>query len=193
MELREGKCSRKTRETDVTVRICINPDSPEISISTGIPFLDHMLESFAKHANLALEIRAKGDLEVDEHHTIEDVAIVLGRAIKEALGDKKGIRRFGSAIVPMDDAVAICGIDVSGRGYFNFSGVTGDVKGVKAENFEHFFDSLCRNSGINMYLEVKGRNSHHIMEASFKAFSIAFREAVELTGSSIPSTKGSLD
>ncbi len=190
--MREGKFSRKTKETDVSVYICLD-SSESVEVDTGIPFLNHMLESFAKHSSISLEVRAIGDLEVDEHHTIEDVAIALGRAIKEALGERRGVRRFGSAIVPMDDAVAICGVDISGRGYFNFSGKTGDVKGVKGENFEHFFDTLCRNSGINVYLEVRGRNSHHIMESAFKAFAVAFREAIEVVGEDVPSTKGSLD
>jgi len=191
--MRTAKFSRKTRETEVSVYVCLDSEEVSAEVDTGIPFLDHMLESFARHSGIALRVKAKGDLEVDEHHTIEDVAISLGKAIANALGEKRGIRRFGDAVVPMDDAVAICGIDISGRGYFNFSGDTGDVKGMKGENFEHFFDSLCRNSGINVYLEVKGKNSHHKMEAAFKAFAISFREAVEVAGKEVPSTKGKLD
>ncbi len=193
-----GKCSRcaefsrKTRETEVSVSLDLD-ESGDISVDTGIPFLDHMLESFAKHSRLSLRVRARGDLEVDEHHTVEDVAITLGKALAAALGDRRGIRRFGSAVVPMDDAVAICGVDLSGRGYFNFEGKTGDVKGVRGENFEHFFDTLCRNSGINVYLNVRGKNSHHIMESAFKAFALAFREARMVESDEVPSTKGSLD
>jgi len=189
---RSAEFSRKTRETEVSVSLKLD-ESGEISISTGIPFLDHMLENFARHSRISLCVKAKGDLEVDEHHTIEDVAITFGKALAAALGDRKGIRRFGSAVVPMDDSVAICGVDLSGRGYFNFEGKTGDVKGVKGENFEHFFDTLCRNSGINVYLNVRGKNSHHMMESAFKAFALAFREARIIEGDEIPSTKGSLD
>ncbi|RUM33028.1 MAG: imidazoleglycerol-phosphate dehydratase HisB [Archaeoglobus sp.] len=189
---RSAEFSRKTKETDVSVYIELDRVK-EISINTGIPFLDHMLENFAKHSKLTLNINAMGDLEVDEHHTVEDVAIALGKALAEALGDRKGVRRFGSSIVPMDDAVAICGVDISGRGYFNFDGKTGDVKGIKGENFEHFFDTLCRNSGINVYLNVKGKNSHHIMEAAFKAFAVAFRDARVVEGEDIPSTKEYMD
>ncbi len=186
--MRESRFVRETKETKV--EIFLNLDSKgEIEIDTGIPFFDHMLKSFAKHSNLSLKLKAKGDLEVDEHHTVEDVAIALGKAINMALGDKRGIKRFGYSIVPMDDAVAICGIDISGRGYLNLEGVVLD-SGIKGENFKHFFDSLCRNSGINMYLSVKGENSHHIMEAAFKAFAVAFLEARKIVGEDIPSVKG---
>ncbi len=190
--MRFAEVKRETRETKVSVKIELDGEG-KAEIDTGIPFLDHMLENFAKHSRVNLKIEAEGDIDVDEHHTIEDVAITLGKAIAEALGDKRGVRRFGSAIVPMDDAVAICGIDLSGRGYFNFEGESGDVKGLKGENFEHFLDSLCRNSGINVYVSLKGKNSHHKMEACFKALAVAFREAKEVSGREIPSTKGYLE
>ncbi len=184
-----ARVHRKTKE--VSVEVYVNFEGGECSVSTGIPFLDHMLETFAKHSAIGLKIVAKGDLEVDEHHTIEDVAITLGRAIKEALGSKEGLKRFGYAIVPMDESVAICGVDLSGRGIFNFFGEFGDA-GIKGENAYHFFDTLCRNSGINAFLEVRGMNAHHKIEASFKAFALSLRMAVE-KGEGVRSTKGLLD
>ncbi|RLI85725.1 MAG: imidazoleglycerol-phosphate dehydratase HisB [Archaeoglobales archaeon] len=189
--MRKARIERKTRE--VEVEISIDLDGGDYEVDTGIPFFNHMLETFAEHSGVGLKLKARGDIEVDEHHTIEDVAITLGEAIKTALGDKKGIARFGDAIIPMDDAVALCGVDVSGRGYFNFEGSVGSVKSMSGENFVHFFDTLCRNAGINVYLQLKGMNAHHMMEASFKAFAIAFREAIEEGGKNIRSTKGVLD
>ncbi|AEA47781.1 Imidazoleglycerol-phosphate dehydratase [Archaeoglobus veneficus SNP6] len=188
--MRKARAERKTKEVEVSVSIDL--DGGDYEVGTGIPFFNHMLETFAKHAGIGLKLKARGDIEVDEHHTIEDVAIALGEAIKTALGDKKGIARFGDAILPMDDAVAMCGVDVSGRGYFNFEGSVGDVKGMKAENFVHFFDTLCRNAGINVYLQLKGMNAHHTMEAAFKAFAKAFSEAIEIRGEDVRSTKGVL-
>ena len=187
---RKAIVRRKTKEVDVTVLIDL--DETGMTINTGIPFFDHMLNSFANYSGIRLEIEAKGDLDVDEHHTIEDVAITMGLAIKRALGDKKGIARFGDAIVPMDDAIAICAVDVSGRGYFNFDGKIED-SGIKFENFIHFFDTLSKNAGINIYLSVKGFNAHHMMEASFKAFGIAFGKAIKLIDEDVRSIKGVLD
>ncbi len=187
---RKAIVRRKTREVDVTVTIDL--DESYAKINTGISFFDHMLNSFAKYSEIGLEIEAKGDLDVEEHHTIEDVAIALGLAIKKALGDKKGIARFGDAIVPMDDAIAICAVDISGRGYYNFEGKI-ENSGIKFENFVHFFDTLCKNAGLNVYLSVKGFNAHHMMEASFKAFGIAFGKAVRIVGKDVRSIKGMLD
>lgn len=187
---RKAIVRRKTKEVDVTVLIDL--DESRAKIKTGIPFFDHMLNSFAKYSEIRLEIEAKGDLDVEEHHTIEDVAIALGVAIRKALGDKKGIARFGDAIIPMDDAVAICAVDISGRGYFNFEGKIED-SGIKFENFVHFFDTLCKNAGLNVYLSVKGFNAHHMMEACFKAFGIAFGRAVRIVGRDVRSIKGVLD
>ena len=187
---RKAIVRRKTKEVDVTVLIDL--DESGAKISTGIPFFDHMLNSFAKYSDIKLEIEARGDLDIDEHHTIEDVAIAMGNAIRKALGDKVGIARFGDAIVPMDDALAICAVDISGRGYFNFDGKIGD-SGIKFENFIHFFDTLCKNAGLNVYLSAKGFNAHHMMEACFKAFGIAFGKAVRLVGKDVRSIKGVLD
>jgi imidazoleglycerol-phosphate dehydratase len=190
--MRKAVVERKTREVDI--RIELNLDVREYEIETPIPFFTHMLETFARHSEIGLNVKAAGDVEVDEHHTIEDVAISLGKAIRDALGDKAGIARFGDAIVPMDESVAICGIDISGRGYLNFDGLLeGEVGGVSAENFIHFFDTLCRNAGINAYISVKGSNLHHIVEVCFKAFAMALKKAITLEGKDVKSTKGTLD
>ena len=190
--MRKAVVERKTREVDV--RVELNLDGGEYEVETPVPFFTHMLETFARHSGVGLKLKASGDLEVDEHHTIEDVAIALGKAIKDALGDKTGIARFGDAVVPMDESVAICGIDVSGRGYLNFDSVLdGDVGGISAENFIHFFDTLCRNAGINAYVSVKGSNLHHMVEVCFKAFAIAMKKAIAVEGEGVRSTKGVLD
>ncbi|MCS7144538.1 MAG: imidazoleglycerol-phosphate dehydratase [Archaeoglobaceae archaeon] len=177
------KVSRKTAETEVTTTFA----SEKLDIKTGLAFFDHMLETISKHSGFNLEVKATG---IDKHHIIEDVAICLGKSISEI--DKKGIERFGSSIVPMDEAVAICGLDFSGRGVFVFEGELKDSE-MKAEDFLHFFDTLCRNSGLNVYLAVKGGNSHHMMECAFKAFAIALKQALNKTGKEFKSTKGVLD
>jgi len=179
--LRKAIVRRKTGEVDIWVELDL--DAKGYRIETDLEFFKHMLETLAKHSNIKLIVRAYGD---DEHHTIEDTAIALGTAIKRALGDKRGIKRFGYAMIPMDDALAICALDVSGRGYFV-------LDGNLHENYTHFFDTLCRNSGINAHLSVKGFNSHHMIEACFKAFAIAFKEAITLVGDDVVSTKGVLD
>ncbi len=185
---RKAIVRRKTLEVDVTVTVDLD-DSFE-DIDTGIPFFDHMLKTFARYARMGLRVMARGDLDVDEHHTIEDVAIAIGEAIKRALGDKSGINRFGDAIVPMDDALAMCAIDISGRGYFVFEGSIGN-SGIRFENFVHFFDTLCRRGGMNVHISVRGSNSHHMMEACFKAFGLAFGKAKSFGG--VESIKGVMD
>ncbi|MEM0215681.1 MAG: imidazoleglycerol-phosphate dehydratase [Archaeoglobaceae archaeon] len=177
------RVSRKTNETEVQIIF----DSQKTEISTGIPFFDHLLETVSKHSGFKMEVKASG---LDRHHVIEDVAICLGKSISEI--DKKGIERFGNAIVPMDEAVAICGLDFSGRGVFVFDGELKDCE-IKAEDFLHFFDTLCRNSGLNIYMMVKGKNSHHMMESAFKAFGIALKQALAKTGTEFRSAKGVLD
>jgi imidazoleglycerol-phosphate dehydratase len=186
--MRKGSSKRKTKEVDVRVELEL--DSSGSNVETGIPFFNHMLESFAKHSGVRLVVKARGDVEVDEHHTIEDSAIAIGEALSKALGDKKGIARFGDAIIPMDEAVAICAVDISGRGIFNFEG---DLEGkFNAENFIHFFDTLCRNAGINVYMSIKGKNLHHMMEVGFKSFGIAFGKAAKIVDKEIRSSKGIL-
>ncbi len=182
------RVERETKEVGVTVKL--SPDGGEIDIDTGIGFLDHMLTTLALHSGIGLEIKAKGDLHVDEHHTVEDVAIALGRAFRKAVDGKK-IVRFGSAIVPMDESVAICGVDVSGRGYFVLEGEFRDA-GIKGENTVHFLDTFCRNSGINMYIQVKGSNAHHMIESAFKALALSLRQALQDT-EDVRSTKGVVD
>jgi len=177
------KVSRKTDETEVFAAF----DTEKTEINTGIDFFDHMLLTFARISGFCIEVRAKGR---DQHHLIEDVAICLGKSISEI--EKKGIERFGHAIVPMDESLAICAVDFSGRGVFVFEGEIRD-SGIKAEDFLHFFDTLARNSGLNIYLELKGRNSHHMMESAFKAFAIALKQALKKSGNEYRSAKGVLD
>jgi len=183
------KVERKTKEVEIMVKLSL--EGGEINVKTEIGFLDHMLTTLAFHAGIGLELRAKGDLHVDEHHTIEDAAISLGRAIRKALQEKDGIKRFGSAIVPMDESVAICGVDVSGRGYFILDGEFGDA-GISGENIIHFLDTLCRNSGINVYLQIKGNNAHHRIESAFKALALSLRQAFQESGE-VRSIKGKID
>ncbi len=183
---RKAIVRRRTLEVDIVVEVDL--DGGKVFVSTGIPFFDHMLVTLGRYASMELRVEARGDL---EHHTIEDVAIALGQAIKRALGDKRGIKRIGHSVVPMDDALAICAVDLSGRGVFVFEGNVGDCE-MRTQDFLHFFDTLCRNSGANTHLIVRGTNGHHMIEASFKAFGIAFMDAKRLdegTGS----TKGVLD
>lgn len=191
--MRESKVSRKTNETEIDVRINLD-GSGNSDINTGIAFFDHMLNSFSKHGSFDLIIKARGDLTVDDHHTVEDVGIVLGIAISKALGEKKGIERFADARVPMDEAIATAAVDISGRSYLVFNAVFTDPKigGFNPRNTRHFFESLINNAGINVHMDVTGQNDHHKAEALFKAFGIALKKAVKITGSGVPSTKGVL-
>jgi len=191
--MREAKVTRKTNETDIEIKINLD-GTGNTDINTGIPFFDHMLNSFSKHGKLDLMVKAHGDLTVDDHHTIEDVGIALGSSIAKALGDKKGIERFADARVPMDEALATVAIDISGRSFlvFNAKFTNPNIGGFNSQNTRHFFESLASNAGINIHMDVTGENDHHKAEALFKAFGIALRKAVKITGSGIPSTKGML-
>jgi imidazoleglycerol-phosphate dehydratase len=190
--MRESKVTRKTNETEIGVKISLE-GSGNTDINTGIAFFDHMLNSFAKHGSFDLTVKARGDLSVDDHHTIEDVGIALGSAIQKALGDKKGIERFGEARVPMDDALATVAIDISGRSFLAFNAsFSGKIGGFNPQNTRHFFESLTSNAGINAHLTVTGDNDHHKTEALFKAFVIALKIAGKISRSSVPSTKGVL-
>lgn len=191
--MRSSKVTRKTSETSVEVEISLD-GSGNANISTGIAFFDHMLNSFAKHGSFDLSVRASGDLSVDDHHTIEDVGITLGNAIQKALGDKKGIERFGEACIPMDEALAAAAIDLSGRSFLVFNAAFANQKigGFNPQNVRHFFESLTSNAGINAHLHVTGKNDHHKIEALFKAFGIALKRAIKISGSGVPSTKGVL-
>jgi len=177
------KFSRKTEETEVTVTL----GAEKTEVDTSIAFLDHMLKTLSRHSGIVLKVKARGDL---EHHVIEDVAILLGRALAEM--EKKGLERFGDAIVPMDDAVAICGLDFSGRGVLVVDGEFGYGE-MKEEDFLHFLDTLCRNAGLNVYLSVKGKNSHHKMEAAVKAIAISLKKALKKSGNGYRSAKGVLE
>ena len=187
---------RKTRETNIALNLNLD-GSGKNDIQTGIGFFDHMLEGFAKHGFFDVTLHAEGDLEVDSHHTIEDTGIVLGTAIKEALGDKKGIRRYGSCILPMDETLVLCAVDLSGRPYFAFDGVfTAEKVGdMDTEMVREFFYAISYTAGMNLHIKVlSGGNNHHMIEAMFKAFARALDEAVSFDSriTDVLSTKGSL-
>ncbi|MBI5159009.1 imidazoleglycerol-phosphate dehydratase HisB [Candidatus Micrarchaeota archaeon] len=192
--IRKVKVERKTRETDISVELNLDGGGSVSSARTGLRFFDHMLESFGKHSKFDLRVQGKGDLEVDEHHLVEDVGICLGEAIAKALGGKKGVRRFGFALVPMDDALARVAVDLSGRSYLVYEvklrgRKVGDVSG---ENFEHFFESFAKAAGVNVNAWVDGKNDHHKVEALFKALAVALRDAVRVEGKLLPTIKGKL-
>lgn len=195
--MREGMVERRTSETDITLKIGLDRAGPhQISINTGIPFFDHMLHAMSRHGALDLVITVTGDLAVDSHHTIEDIGIVLGTALQQALGDGRGIRRFGHATIPMDEALAEVVLDCGGRGYLVFKGTFGNstVGGIETSLFEHFFYTLCIKAGITAHIRFSGQNDHHTAEAIFKAFGIALNQAMTTVPGSdqIPSTKGTL-
>ena len=193
---RIAEVQRKTKETDI--RVSLNLDGVGKSrIDTGLPFLDHMLELLARHALLDLELNCKGDLEIDDHHSVEDIAITLGQALNKALGDKRGINRYGSAIVPMDDALCGCAIDLSGRFYLHYEIPTRRQKigNFSIELADHFWRSLAETAKFNLHMDlIRGKNTHHILESTFKAFARTLREAIALDPrvTEVPSTKGSL-
>ena len=190
---RRATIARETKET--TIALELDLDGGPIAISTDVKFLDHMLDAFAKHAGCGLTLRATGD-GMDHHHLIEDVGIALGQAIYAALGDKKGIARFGSLAVPLDDALVLGSVDLSGRYWLNFSVTFGveNLGDLKTELISHFFHSVAENGRFNVHLiQLAGTNSHHLCEAAFKAFARSFAQAKVATGdASVPSTKGVL-
>ncbi|MCX6686302.1 MAG: imidazoleglycerol-phosphate dehydratase HisB [Methanoregula sp.] len=192
--MRKVQLKRTTKETDISLVLALD-GTGKGSVKTGIPFFDHMLLAMVKHGGFDLACTAKGDLTVDCHHTVEDTGIVLGDAIRQAIGDGKGIRRFSHAIIPMDEALATVALDCGGRGYLVYTGSFGDLNmgGIHSEIIEHFFHSLCIRAGITAHITFTGRNDHHKSEAVFKAFGIALSQAVALTGKKgVPSTKGRL-
>jgi len=193
--LRAGRTAtvlRKTKETDIRVRVNLDATAP-VTIATGIGFYDHMLEQVARHGGFALELTCTGDLEIDEHHTVEDCALALGQALRQALGDKLGIARFGF-VLPMDEAQAQVAIDLSGRSYAVFEGKFGrdHVGGLPTELVPHFFRSLADSLLAAIHVKVEGENSHHMVEACFKATGRALRQAVRIEGTELPSSKGVL-
>lgn len=194
---RKSEIVRKTNETDISVFVNLD-GTGKYDMQTGIGFLDHMLDQLAKHSLIDMEVKAKGDLHIDFHHTAEDSAIALGQAIKEALGDKKGIKRYASSNLVMDGTLAKVALDVSGRPFFVWQvNFTRDKVGdMDTELFQEWFNAFAMNAGITLHVEVPyGDNNHHIAESCFKALARALRDALEIdprSANSIPSTKGSL-
>lgn len=190
---RISNVSRKTSETDINIKMNLD-GSGKYNISTGVNFFNHMLESFSKHSMIDLDVQATGDIEIDDHHTIEDVGILLGQAFSEAIGDKKGIKRMAHAIVPMDESVATVAIDISGRSYCNMNLKFKNEKigDMTSDIVIHFFESFASSAKINIYGTVEGVNDHHKAEAIFKAFAKSLKEAVKVEHDQIPSTKGVL-
>ncbi|MGD1006054.1 MAG: imidazoleglycerol-phosphate dehydratase HisB [Ignavibacteriaceae bacterium] len=195
LNLRSSIQHRKTKETDIKIELSLDGKS-DSSINTGIGFFDHMLEQIVKHANINLKISVKGDLHIDEHHTVEDVGITLGNALSEALGNKLGIKRYGFYL-PMDDTIANCAIDLSGRSYLNFNCKFSreTVGEFPTELTEEFFRGLASGLKANIFIKAKGKNDHHKIEAIFKAFAKSLNEACRLDERNegmLPSTKGVL-
>ena len=192
MFVRTVTVKRETKETNIVLKINMD-GTGNVTAESGVPFFDHMLTSMAKHGGFDLALTAKGDLHVDCHHTIEDIGIVLGDALKQVMSDGKGIRRFAHAVIPMDESVATVALDCGGRGYLVFTGTFGNkaVGTIPSDIFEHFFYSLCNRAGITAHIAFTGKNAHHQCEAVFKAFGIALGEALALSGKKgVPSTKG---
>ena len=186
---------RETRETRVRIALDLDPALPSAEISTGIGFFDHMLEALARHSGIALTVEAEGDLHVDAHHTMEDVGLTLGDCLAEALGDLKGVRRFGTAHVPLDEALSRVVVDLCGRPFLAWRVVfpAERVGETPTELFEDFFRALTDRGRLTVHVDgLIGRNSHHLAETVFKAFARAFAEAKEVVGGTVPSTKGTL-
>jgi imidazoleglycerol-phosphate dehydratase len=192
---RTAEIERSTQETQI--RLALDLDGGEVETSTGVGFLDHMLELLGRHGRLGLRVSAKGDLETGAHHTVEDVGIALGQALDQALGNRAGIRRYGYMAVPMDESLAMCAIDISGRPLCRFEADLPPVSiaGFDAELAEEFFRAVATNAKLTLHLGTRyGSNAHHMIEACFKAFARALREAVAIDPleEGVPSTKGSL-
>jgi imidazoleglycerol-phosphate dehydratase len=191
---------RSTKETSINVTLLVDGDGT-VSVSTGLPFFDHMVSQLGKHAGFDLSVQAQGDIQVDAHHTVEDVGILLGEVLCEALGDKEGVRRFASVDVPLDEALISVALDLSGRPYLLYQidpGAGGEAFPIGTPPFdpqlaEEFWRAFVTAAGITLHVRmISGRNSHHILEASFKGVARALRDAVRIEGGGVPSTKGSL-
>ncbi|MGH2790631.1 MAG: imidazoleglycerol-phosphate dehydratase HisB [Actinomycetota bacterium] len=195
-QARVARLARETNETKISVELSL--DGGGVTAATGVPFFDHMLDQLGRHGRLGLVVRAEGDLEIDAHHTVEDTGIVLGEALTEALGDKRGIRRYGDALVPMEEALAQVALDISGRPLLVFDAdfTTESVGRYDTALTEEFLQALCRTGGLTMHVKLlAGRNTHHAVEAIFKALAVALGDAVGIDprgGDAIPSTKGIL-
>lgn len=197
MEKRESRCVRNTKETNIDLKLGLDGDGTRYQIETGIGFFDHMLEGFARHGFFDLELKVQGDLQVDTHHTVEDTGIVLGTAIREALGDKKGIRRYGSCILPMDEVLVLCAVDLSGRPYLSWDAefTCERIGDLETETLREFFYAVSYAGAMNLHIKVlTGGNNHHVAEAMFKSFAKALDAAVspEPRIKDVLSTKGSL-
>ena len=191
--MREATLSRKTKETDIRLSLAL--EGGEVEVSTGIGFFDHMLTAFAFYGGLGLKLEVQGDLEVDGHHTVEDVGIVLGQAMREALGDRKGIRRFASAYIPMDEALCFTALDFSNRPFLVFDADMPQpmIGAYDSCLTEEFMRAFAVNSGLTLHMKcLYGKNAHHITEALFKSLGVAVKEAVAITGTGVTSTKGVL-
>jgi len=203
--MRTAEISRKTRETDISLEL--NLDGGKYEIDTNCGFLNHMLELFASHSGFGLKIKCVGDVEVDFHHTVEDVGIVLGQAFLKALGEKRGIARYFDVTIPMDETLVLCAVDISGRGTLNYdlkiptAKVSEENEEVKpkavglfdTELIEEFFTAFTREARITLHIvQLYGKNTHHIIEGAFKAFARALKGAVKIVGTEIPSSKGAL-
>ena len=195
--MRSALVKRTTKETDIVVEINLDGTGC-VEAETGVPFFDHMLNAFGRHGLFDLKVKAVGDIEIDAHHTVEDTGIVLGQAIAQALGDKRGVRRFGSAFVPMDEALLHAALDISGRGqlHYDVDLPFGMVGAFDTQLAKEFFIALATNAGVTLHVrEIAGENAHHIIEASFKAVGRALCEACEINpriAGELPSTKGML-
>lgn len=203
--MRTAKIERKTRETDISLEL--NLDQSGYKIDTGCGFLNHMLELFGSHSGFGLQAFCKGDIDVDFHHTVEDIGIALGQAFFQAIGDKKGINRYADVTIPMDESLVLCAVDISGRGTLNYdlkiesAKVLDDSDEVKqkavglfdTELIEEFFIAFVREARITLHIvQLYGKNTHHIIECAFKAFARALKVAVQITGTAVPSSKGVL-
>lgn len=199
MSNRTASRSRTTGETDISIELDLDTDDPIVEIDTGLPFFDHMLDQIGRHGGFGLRVRAKGDLHVDGHHTVEDTAILLGEVFREALGDKVGVRRYASGYYPLDEALIRVALDLSGRPYPVVDLKFGHVLPLGDPPFnpqmaEHFFESFATAAGMTLHVTtIEGRNTHHIIEASFKGLARCLRDAVRVEGGGVPSTKGTLN
>jgi imidazoleglycerol-phosphate dehydratase len=195
--IRQATRARKTRETAIDVELVVD-GTGRAAVSTGLPFFDHMLDQLARHGGFDLDVQATGDLAVDSHHTVEDVAITIGEALREALGDKAGVRRFASGLYPLDEALVEVALDLSGRPFVAYDVPFGEVLPLGDPPFnpelaEHFFQSFATSAAITLHVSKRaGRNTHHVVEAAFKGVARCLRDAVRIEGDAVPSTKGSL-
>ena len=194
-KFRWGKVARETLETKINIEMSLDGEGKTL-IDSGVGFLDHMLILFAKHAGISLELKAQGDTWIDDHHTVEDTGIALGQALKQAFGDKIGIQRYGHSYVPMDEALVRTALDISGRPFlvYQVEGLPEKVGQFDCELVEEFMRALTYNAGISAHIDtIRGKNGHHILEAVFKSYGQALREAVRIVGNTIPSTKGIIE